>query len=140
MLFYIGTARNIIFRVEMSSMENVLYAEQAQYHAVHGVDTRSHFGQQTTVQTAALSFPRRCLTDRPPYIMIGIGRNGADSEPSYGGGLSAHVTRQYLKGQSVNATFSKGVSVPTVRIDLDDTPESADACWGSCGNNNTGTP
>jgi hypothetical protein len=80
-----------------------LYAEQAQYHAVNGVDTRRHSGQQTTVQTATLSFPQRCLSDRPPYIIVGIGRNGVDSEPSSGGGLSAHVTRQYPKGQSVNA-------------------------------------
>ena len=29
-----------------------LYAEQAQYHAVHGVDTRRHSGQQAIVQTA----------------------------------------------------------------------------------------
>ncbi|ADQ66955.1 hypothetical protein Hbor_13740 [Halogeometricum borinquense DSM 11551] len=48
-------------------------------------------------------FPTRTLIDRPPYRRVGIGRNGADSEPSYGGGLSAYLTRQYPKGQSVNA-------------------------------------
>ena len=59
--------------------------------------------KQTTVQPAALSFPRQCLIDRLPYNITGIGRNRADSESSFGGGLSAHVTRQYPKGQSVNA-------------------------------------
>jgi len=44
-------------------------------------------------------------------MQVGIGRNGADSEPSFGGGLSARVTRQYPKRQSVNATFQKSVSL-----------------------------
>jgi hypothetical protein len=49
------------------------------------------------------SFQRLRLSDRPPYAFVGIGRNGADSEPAFGGGLSARVTRQYPKGRSVNA-------------------------------------
>ncbi len=96
------TARSATLNNTAGSAAESLYAEQAQYHAV-GVDTRCHSGQQTTVQTPAWSFPRWRLTDRRPYRGVGIGRNGADSEPSCGGGLSAHVTRQYPKHQSVNA-------------------------------------
>ncbi|GAA0723085.1 hypothetical protein GCM10009060_17140 [Halorubrum trapanicum] len=86
------------------------------------------------------SFTYGDLTDRPLYTELGIGRNGADSEPSFGGGLSARVTRQYLKGQLVNATSSKGVSVPTAQSKPDDTPKFVDACRRPPGKNNTGTP
>ena len=67
----------------------------------------------TTIWTPSSSFQRQRLHEQP-YPTVGIGRNGADSEPSCGGGLSAHETRQYPKGQAVNATSSKGV--PTCRL------------------------
>ena len=87
----------------LSKQSSSLYAEQAQYHGLQTVDTRRHAWRQTAVRTPASSFRRRRLRGRPTYHRAGIGRNGADSEPSFGGGLSAHVTRQYPKGQSVNA-------------------------------------
>ena len=74
------------------------------------------------------------------YYWIGIGRKGADSEPSFGGGLSTQLMRQYPKEQAVNVTSSKGVSAPTAQDELEGTPESADACWRPCGTNNTGRP
>ena len=74
--------------------------------------------------------------DRPS----GVELVGADSEPSYGGGLSAHATRQYPKEQAVNVTFQKSASVPTAESECDGTFDSADACWRPRGQNNTGTP
>ena len=72
--------------------------------------------------------------------MVGIGRNGADSVPSYGGGLPTHTMRQYPKRQSVNAHSRRVCLVPTAESEIEDTPESVDACWRPCGENNTGTP
>ena len=50
---------------------------------------------ERTSRTSVPSFTYGDLTDRPLYVKAGIGRNGADSEPSFGGGLSARVTRSF---------------------------------------------
>ena len=106
------------------------------------------------------SFPCRRLSGRSPNRTVGIGRNGADSEPSCGGrsrerrslvmtkisdfrttACPPPITRQYPKGQSVNATSSNGV--PMCRLlQARETipPKSADTCWHPCGQNNTGMP
>ena len=111
-----------------------LYAEQAQSHVfrprIRAV-TREEVHIPTPPKFRQTSVS---LTDRPTMKSELV---GMDSEPSLGGGLSAHVTK-YLKSQSVNAMRLK--SVPTARSEPDDTLDSADACWRPHSKNNTWTP
>ena len=116
-----------------------LYAEQAQYHAVHGVDTRRHSERQITVFVPVLSFQHGHLSARPPCSELGIGRNGADFVPSYRGGLSAH------SNETISGTWSRSPDARTVRnvvtaLRTSATVDSADACWRPRGQKNTGTP
>ncbi|PSQ57969.1 MAG: hypothetical protein BRD23_08030 [Halobacteriales archaeon SW_9_67_25] len=78
--------------------------------------------------TGLPSFPREHLSGRPPYQELGTGRNGADSVPSYRGGLSAH------SNETISGTWSRTSDARTVRnvvtvLRTSATVNSADACW-----------
>jgi len=113
--------------------------EQAQYHVVYGVDTRRHSETQTTVYMPVLSFQRGHLTDRPPYSELGIGRNGADSVPSYRGGLSAH-SNETISGTRSRTSDARTVRTVVTALRTSANVDSADACWRPRGKNNTWTP
>ena len=76
--------------------------------------------------TALPSFPYGHLSDRPPYIGVGIGRNGADSEPSSGGGLSA-PSNETISERPVTARWRRELSSPVVTAESTNaTSNSAD--------------
>jgi len=86
-----------------------------------------------------LSFQRGHLIDRPPYRDIGIGRNGADSVPSYRGGLSAH-SNETISGTRSRTSDARTVRTVVTALRTSATVDSADACWRRRGKNNTWTP
>ena len=59
------------------------------------------------------SFPHGHLSDRPPYVGVGIGRNGADSEPASGGGLPA-PSNETISERPVIARWRREISSPVV--------------------------
>ena len=90
--------------------------------------------------TALPSFPYGHLSDRPPYIGVGIGRNGADSEPSSGGGLSA-PSNETISERPVTARWRRELPSPVVTAERTTLPPTLlTPQRNPHGKNNVGVP
>ena len=90
--------------------------------------------------TAPPSFPYGHLSDRPPYIGVGIGRNGADSEPSSGGGLSA-PSNETISERPVTARWRRELPSPVVTAESTTLPPTLlTPQRNPHGKNNVGVP
>ena len=68
------------------------------------------------VQKLSLSFQQQNSSHRLRYIGAGIGRNGADSEPSSGGGLSA-PSNETISERPVTERWRRELSSPVVTVE-----------------------
>ena len=90
--------------------------------------------------TALPSFPHGHLSDRPPYVDVGIGRNGANSEPSSGGGLSA-PSNETISERPVTARWRREISSPVVTAERTTLPPTLlTPQRNPHGKNNVGVP